>query len=491
MELTYSYNECNWLTLLAHVQQNSFLSFQHTYDNIGNRTSKTVTDAQGQHVWGYSYDALYRLTKETYPDTHDVVYTYDSNGNRLSRAENEESINSVYDATDQLLSAGAISCHWDGNGNLIRKTEGNATTNYTYDNENHLVQITLPDGTMESYGYNGDGLRVRKTTGGIQTNYLLSGSDVLKEETSGQGGPPSTYYILGGSMAGPLALKQEVGGGTVFHYPLTDGLGSVIMLTDENANVTDAYAFDAFGNTLSLQEPPQNTTYNPYRYTGQQSESASGLVYLRNRYYDPSIGRFLSQDPIGFSGGMNMYAYCGNNPGNLVDPGGTMYLPPSVRAAWGPSTWGFPRSPSRSIWPVGGVNPVPRDPFLGPIYFAAPGANSGTSVGKGDCESHAAYGGSIGGVTPGITVNPNEGPVNLNNVITPNFRRLPSQTVIPTDILPSEPGYPPGYWDAVNLNSEPLAPAVRTGIGSTLGVVSTTVVLVVIFVLTVGQRPAY
>ncbi|MFH0803341.1 MAG: RHS repeat-associated core domain-containing protein [bacterium] len=322
----YSYNECNWLTLLAHVQQNSFLSFQYTYDNIGNRTSKTVTDAQGQHVWGYTYDALYRLATETYPDTHDVVYMYDPNGNRLSRAENGESINSVYDAADQLLSSGVISCHWDGNGNLIRKSEGNATTNYAYDPENHLAQITLPDGTMESYGYNGDGLRVSKTRRGIDTNYLLSGSDVLKEETSGQGGPPSTYYILGGSMAGPLALKQPSQSDSVYHFPLTDAQGSVMMLTDENANMTDAYAFDAFGSALTLQDSPPNTTYNPYRYTGQQTDDSTGLTYLRARYYDPQVGRFITSDPIGFSAGPNFYAYCGNNPVVFVDPWGREIL---------------------------------------------------------------------------------------------------------------------------------------------------------------------
>jgi len=311
----YEYNEANWLTLMAHTSgQHPLMSFQYTHDNVGNRTSKTITDGEEQHVWGYSYDALSRLTREVYPDTHDVVYTYDSNGNRLSRAGNGETVNYSYDAADQLLTSGAINCRWDGNGNLTRKADGNGTTNYQYDNENLLTKITLPDGTTESYVYNGNGLRVQKSRSRITTDYLLSGSDVLKEDTLGQGSRLSTYYVLGGSMAGPLALKQLSEQAPVYHYPLTDAQGSVMMLTDEGGNITDGYGYDAFGMGMTPPNPPPNQTYNTYRYTGQQSDSTSGLIYLRARYYDPQVGRFITSDPIGFGGGMNSYAYCGNNP---------------------------------------------------------------------------------------------------------------------------------------------------------------------------------
>ncbi|MFH0803311.1 MAG: RHS repeat-associated core domain-containing protein [bacterium] len=320
----YEYNECNWLTLMAHVQQNPLLSFQYTHDNVGNRTSKTITDGQGQYVWGYEYDALYRLVTETYPDTHTVTYTYDQNGNRLTRTENGNTINSVYDNADQLLTAGPLEFSYDGNGNQVQKvdhSQGDATTGFMYDYENLLAQITFPDTTTESYLYNGNGLRVQKSRSGITTNYLLSGSDVLNEWSS-QGGPPPTYYILGGSMAGPLALQQPGEQGPVYHYSHTDGLGSIHMLTDDPANITDGYGYDAFGVGMTPPNPPPNTTYNPYRYTGQQTDFSGSLVYLRARYYDPQVGRFISQDPIGFSGGMNFYAYCGGNPVKWVDPWG-------------------------------------------------------------------------------------------------------------------------------------------------------------------------
>ncbi|MFH0803314.1 MAG: RHS repeat-associated core domain-containing protein [bacterium] len=292
-----------------------------THDNVGNRTSKTITDGQGQYVWGYEYDALYRLVTETYPDTHTVTYTYDSNGNRLTRTENGNTINSVYDNADQLLTAGPLEFSYDGNGNQVQKidhSQGDATTGFMYDYENLLAQITFPDTTTENYLYNGNGPRVQKTRSGITTDYLLSGSDVLNEWSS-QGGPPPTYYILGGSMAGPIGLMQPGDPDPVYHYSHTDGLGSIHMLTDDPANITDGYCYDAFGVGMTPPNPPPNTTYNPYRYTGQQKDFSSELTYLRARYYDPSMGRFQTQDPIGFNGGMNFYAYCGGNPGNFID----------------------------------------------------------------------------------------------------------------------------------------------------------------------------
>jgi RHS repeat-associated protein len=194
-----------------------------------------------------------------------------------------------------------------------------------YDYDNLLAQITFPDSTTESYVYNGDGLRVEKTRGGIETNYTLSGADVLKEDSS-QGGPPPTYYILGSSLLGPIGLIQPGDPDPVYHFTHTDALGSVHMLTDESANVTDGYGYDAFGVGMTPPNPPPNLTYNPYRYTGQQKDFASELTYLRARYYESSIGRFITQDPIGFTAGPNFYAYCENNPVKFIDPWGRKIL---------------------------------------------------------------------------------------------------------------------------------------------------------------------
>ncbi|MCL5772914.1 MAG: DUF4329 domain-containing protein [Firmicutes bacterium] len=319
----YQYNNANWLTLVSHMNGlNPLMSFQYTFDNVGNRLTKLQTLPQGTFSWQYAYDSLYRLTTETYPDNHAVTYTYDANGNRLTRTENAVTINSTYDAADQLLTAGSLTFVWDGNGNLIQKTNGTATTNFAYDYENHLKQVTFPNASTESYRYNGDGLRIAKIpSSSPQINYYLSGSDVWREESS-PGGPPSTDYILAGSMAGPLGFKQPGSPNPVYHYSLTDGQGSIMGLTDDAGTITDQYQYEAWGNPANLPNPPPNQTYNPYHYTGQQVDPSTGLHYLRNRYYDAQAGRFITDDPIGFEGGLNLFAYCDNDPVNLIDPEG-------------------------------------------------------------------------------------------------------------------------------------------------------------------------
>ena len=98
-----------------------------------------------------------------------------------------------------------------------------------------------------------------------------------------------------------------------YHY---DEKGSITKLTDKSGKTVQDYAYDAFGN-LNTED---DALYNPIRYTGQYTDSETGLIYLRNRYYDPTIGRFTQEDPI--KDGLNWYVYCANDPVNCVDPWG-------------------------------------------------------------------------------------------------------------------------------------------------------------------------
>ena len=101
---------------------------------------------------------------------------------------------------------------------------------------------------------------------------------------------------------------------------MEDGLGSVTEVTNWHGTVRRAYVYDSFGN-IETQTGTLNPT-NPFKYTGREIEEETGLYYYRARYYDPEIGRFLNEDPIEFDGGINFYAYVGNNPVNYVDPFG-------------------------------------------------------------------------------------------------------------------------------------------------------------------------
>jgi RHS repeat-associated protein len=110
---------------------------------------------------------------------------------------------------------------------------------------------------------------------------------------------------------------------------LYDGLGTVVGLTDEHGKQVEKYDYDAWGQ--SIQSIPRNRigTENKFRFTGEALDPETGLYYLRARYYDPQLGRFISKDPIGFAGGdPNLYRYVANDPTLLTDPSGLVISQP-------------------------------------------------------------------------------------------------------------------------------------------------------------------
>jgi RHS repeat-associated protein len=116
-------------------------------------------------------------------------------------------------------------------------------------------------------------------------------------------------------------------------------LGSIVALSDNHGTTKGSYTYDAFGNYVQPEPPPPpSSVTNPFRYTARELDSETGLYYYRARYYDPSAGRFLSEDPARFVGGINAYPYVSNNPVDLVDPMGL---------AGGPKG---PRAPTRCYW---------------------------------------------------------------------------------------------------------------------------------------------
>ena len=131
-----------------------------------------------------------------------------------------------------------------------------------------------------------------------------------------------TEYLHGPGIDEPIAMIK---GGQTYYYH-ADGLGSIIAITDSTGRVVQRYEYDSFGNITYTQNP---NFVQPYTYTGREYDQESGLYYYRARYYNANIGRFITQDPIGFAGGdVNLYSYVGQNPVNGVDPYGLQTRPP-------------------------------------------------------------------------------------------------------------------------------------------------------------------
>jgi RHS repeat-associated protein len=220
----------------------------------------------------------------------------------------------TYDAHDKLSSTSSKTFGYDSNGNCTSVVVGGATTSLTYDDSNRVTGITYPSTATNSFVYNGEDLRVSKTdsagTSAVITDGTGVASPVLKDARA--------VYTPG--------ISERAGTTSKFYHG--DALGSTRGITDGSQAVTDTVLYDAFGMTVSRT----GTTATPFGFVGAQqyqTDSDSGLQLLGHRYYDPSIGRFISSDPI--QDGDNWYAYCENEPLGLVDPEGLQ--PPERRTS--------------------------------------------------------------------------------------------------------------------------------------------------------------
>jgi RHS repeat-associated protein len=241
-------------------------------------------------------------------------YSYDPVGNRLSSLGLSPW---NFNSSNQLLNTPAATFTYDNNGNMLSKAAAAGTTGYSWDLENRLSSVNLPaGGGTVSFAYDPFGRRIKKSTASGSTIYLYDGANVVAELNAA--GAVVASYAQGAGIDEPLAMQRN---GSVAYYH-ADGLGSITSLTGNTGQTVATYTYDSFGNTT-----PNEAIFNPYRYTAREQDPETGLYHYRARYYDPTAARFLSEDPIDFDGGINFYAYVGNNPLNWTDPWGTSALP--------------------------------------------------------------------------------------------------------------------------------------------------------------------
>ena len=279
--------------------------FDYGIDPItGRRTS--MTDTQGTHSFGYFPNGS--LRSETHPTGSSLptqTYGFDPAGNRTSWAGVGQA---SYNAADRLQSDGINNYIFDAEGNLTSRTPvaGGAGTTYDWNADHQLLAIHYPNGTSSSYRYDPFGRRVASQDAAQQTRFVYNGLNVHADY--GSQNQLQTSYVT--SLDVGSALEAVSSGGQASYY-VADGLGSVRALSDSSGATAGNYQYGAFGQPSST-----NPAAGRYTFTGYQYDAASGLYYAGVRYYDPSIGRFLSEDPVPST---NPYPYAVNDPVNFID----------------------------------------------------------------------------------------------------------------------------------------------------------------------------
>ena len=376
----YSYDDRSRLTsIVAHQGATPIASHAYSYDAAGNRLSKTALGLSEN----YSYDTLDRLKSVARSGAAgSQVYEYDRVGNRLVSQSDAGVQGASYDSRNQLTSTsgsatlvfrgtldepGTVSVNgkparmvsdrvfeanvavvpgdntitveaWDtsgnkttnqfsvsqpstgttfqhdANGNLTQKQEGGDAWSYDWDAENQLERV-LKNGTeVARFAYDPLGRRVQKVAGGVTYDYTYDGQDILRETRS-----DGTVYtfVHGPGIDEPLARLDQTNAVAYYH---ADGLGSIVRTTNLAGAAVENRQYDAWGNPETAADQPG------YAFTGREWDPETGLYYYRARYYDPKVGRFISEDPIGLAAGPNGYVYAGGRPTNAVDPSGLDWI---------------------------------------------------------------------------------------------------------------------------------------------------------------------
>ena len=326
------------------------------YDSLGRRTlqrSELSTDVtlpeQALLERLYRYTARGELSGVSDTLRGEVDYGYDAEGRLLKHYEARQGHSRAqfsYDAADNLAASDAAAPvtdnrlqHWqalfmkyDHWGNLVSRRNGLYEQHYAYDAENRLVSArgTGPEGRFEArYHYDALGRRTRKivttTHGTTDTRFLWQGYRLLQEQQ--ESGLRSTYVYDPNEAWSPLARVDHLrdqSSGEIYWFN-TDLNGAPLEVTDERGAVRWSGQYGSFGEVRHQSEGFSRVVnrtamaHQPLRYAGQYADGETGLHYNLFRYYDPQVGRFIVQDPIGLNGGWNLYQYA-PNPLGWIDP---------------------------------------------------------------------------------------------------------------------------------------------------------------------------
>ena len=322
--------------------------YKYTYDVSGNIVRIVENDDKSIV---YKYDDLGQLIQENNKVLGKAyVYTYDNGGNRTSKTTYDYSDGVIGEELSQeeyTYGTGA----WKDQLTQI-KTNGVVSATFSYDaignpqsyngytltwDGRKLTEMNMGAGQFRySFEYNEDGIRTAKYSNGTWHYYTLEDSRVVTERF----GNKLLVYLYDESGS-PIGLQYRTDSYAANKFDTfffeKNIFGDIVAIYNADGDKIGSYVYDAWGNCtvstesgITVTERSIVRTYNPFRYRGYYYDADTGLYYLQSRYYNPQWGRFLNADGYASTGqgllGYNMYAYCGNNPVNRKDPAGQFWI---------------------------------------------------------------------------------------------------------------------------------------------------------------------
>jgi RHS repeat-associated protein len=276
--------------------------------------AETLNDITTTYTFGY--DAAGRLARVGRDNLPVSEYTYDENGNRLTKTVAGRTEIAAYDVQDRLLTYDGKTYTYAPAGELASKTDSAGTTRYDYDPLGNLRSVKRPDGLTVEYILDAANRRVGKKVNGVLVRaWLYSGPSRVIAELDGAGALVSRFvYGTRGNVP-----EYMVRGGTTYRI-ITDHLGSPRLVVDAATGaVVESVGYDEYGVVVS----DSNVGFQPFGYAGGLYDADTALVHFGARDYDAEVGRWTTKDPIGLSGGdADFYTYVGDDPINFRDPSG-------------------------------------------------------------------------------------------------------------------------------------------------------------------------
>jgi len=343
-----------------------FLDRQYGYNRANVRTFERRNDDFGLED-RFTYDSAYRITDSQYDengfpgapvrDTTQAVYTLDGVGNRrvveeFSLSEGATSkVHSINAMNEYTAIAGVARSH-DDNGNLLVDRE----RVMSFDYKNRLVAVTdaATGNPVAEYRYYADNRRAEKrvfseTAPGVldeATAFFWDGWRICEEQDAGTGQTETTYVwspvYVDELVQFERTAAHELGAGRFWVHQ--DARADVVAVTDAAGSVVERRFYDDFGRLLDEQKEPatESATGLEYGFQGRRLDAETGLVYFRNRYYDPETGRFVQRDPVWDASNVGgWYTFVGNGPWSTLDASG---MDPPWAPTTGPVSWRSHRS---------------------------------------------------------------------------------------------------------------------------------------------------